>query len=87
MEEQEISITRSCEYSKSPKNSTNIQKFRKNLGENETKSFLSANTSMDIEIDTTFEGDQYNQESNILSEKSWLSKEFLVQFGIIYVGT
>ncbi|XP_044732055.1 facilitated trehalose transporter Tret1-like [Chrysoperla carnea] len=87
MEEQEISIRKSYEYSKLPKNSTNIKQFRKNLGENETKSCLSTNTSMHIEIDTTFEGDQYNKESNILSETSWFSREFLVQFAIIYVAS
>ncbi|XP_044736706.1 facilitated trehalose transporter Tret1-like [Chrysoperla carnea] len=87
MEDTEQTINRDFSYSKLPEISlsNNIKLLEINIENNEEKSFLPTKTSMEGEIET--EDKKNNVESTIKPGKLWFSREFLVQFGIIYVAS
>ncbi|XP_044732094.1 facilitated trehalose transporter Tret1-like [Chrysoperla carnea] len=92
MEQNKTSMNLICSYSKLPdtlpaSNPKNFEQFETKIEHNKKESFLSTKNLMPIEIDTSFEDGQNHMDSNIWSEKSWFSRQFLIQFGIIYVAS
>ncbi|XP_044732105.1 facilitated trehalose transporter Tret1-like [Chrysoperla carnea] len=92
MEQNKTSMNLIYSYSKlsetlSASNPKNIEQLKTKIEHNKKESFLSTKKLTPFEIDKTFEDEQNHMDSNIWSEKSWFSRQFLIQFGIIYVAS
>lgn len=91
MEENKTSMNLISSYSKlsetlADSNPKNNERFETKIENNKKGSYLSTKKLTQIEIDKTFEDEQNYMDSNIWSGKSWFSRQFFIQFGIVYVG-